>query len=107
MREILKSKDKYYLEQFFKIFLIVLEKIILAEQNKEILLEIHQSVKFYIEKNPKVIKKNFKFIFPLLYLSMNDNIKEVQTIAKSNLDILLKSDLKMAKALHMFINNFF
>ena len=54
-------------------FLLILEKLVQAENSREILNIINELVSVFIEGNLKVIKKNFDQFFPILYfLSFND-----------------------------------
>ena len=107
MQEILEKKSPDYFDRFLKLFLIIYEKLVLAEKDKDVLYEIQKVVGVYLKKNNKTFKKNFKLTFPLLFLSTFEDVSGVRELADKNLGSLLKDDSKIAKAIFLFKSQYF
>ena len=107
MQMILEKKTPDYFDRFLKLFLIIYEKLVLAEKDKDVLYQIQKVVEIYLKKNIKSFKKNFKLTFPLLYLSTFEDVTGVRELAIKNLGTLLKDDSKIAKAIFLFKDQYF
>jgi hypothetical protein len=106
LAELLKTKDAKFLDGFVKIFAIIFEKLILSENDAEILSLNQKCLKTILETNPKSIMKSYGMFLPQMLLSCQEVHEEAAKIAKSNLRLLVRDKSKLGKAVLLFCDKF-
>lgn len=106
LAEILKTKEAYFLDGFVKIYAIVFEKLILSENDAEILILNQRCLQTILETSPKSVMKSYDMFLPQMMLSCEETHEEAARLARQNLSILVKDKSKLGKAVLLFCDKF-
>lgn len=104
---LLHNKDPQFLDQLMASWIVIHDKLVVSENHPAIHSGAMQINKYIIQNNKLAFKKNFRAIFPSMFLSSVDNFARNQELAQNNLLDLVKDEEKLGMAVLMCQDGFF